>query len=225
MPVPVKGQTMLSLAMFKKMIRSRAELRQLMREPGELVKAKEIDFLDAHCQSLIARSPFLLLATSNKQGRCDVSPKGDAPGFVQVLDQHHLVIPDRVGNNRLDSIENILENARVGLLFVLPGSGETLRVNGKAWIIQDDEILDNAIVNGKRPNLAIAVRVEEAFIHCAKAFIRSKLWQPQSWPDMGDLPSISKMLLDHVNAKKHRTDMSEKELDKALEDDYKNELY
>jgi uncharacterized protein len=196
-----------------------------MKEPGELVKAKEINFLDAHCQSLIARSPFLLLATSNKQGRCDVSPKGDAAGFVQVIDKHHLVIPDRVGNNRLDSIENILENPQVGLLFVIPGTGETLRVNGKAWIIQDDEILDKAIVNGKRPNLAIAVNVQEAFIHCAKAFIRSKLWQPQSWPDMKDLPSISKMLLDHVNSEKHRTDMSEKELDKALEDDYKNELY
>jgi uncharacterized protein len=211
--------------MFKKIISSRTQLRKLMKEPGELVKAKEINFLDAHCQSLIARSPFLLLATSNKQGRCDVSPKGDAAGFVQVIDKHHLVIPDRVGNNRLDSIENILENPQVGLLFVIPGTGETLRVNGKAWIIQDDEILDKAIVNGKRPNLAIAVNVQEAFIHCAKAFIRSKLWQPQSWPDMKDLPSISKMLLDHVNSEKHRTDMSEKELDKALEDDYKNELY
>ena len=196
-----------------------------MREPGELVKAKEIDFLDTHCQSLISRSPFLLLATSNQRGRCDVSPKGDAPGFVQVLDQYHLAIPDRVGNNRLDSIENILENPQVGLLFVIPGTEETLRINGQAWIIQDDDILDKAIVNNKRPNLAIAVKVQEAFIHCAKAFIRSKLWQPEAWPNIADLPSFSKMLIDHVNAKKHRTDMSEKDLDKALEDDYKNELY
>jgi PPOX class probable FMN-dependent enzyme len=211
--------------MFKKIISSRADLRKLMKEPSELVKAKEINFLDVHCQSLIVRSPFLLLATSNQKGRCDVSPKGDRPGFVQVLDKHHLAIPDRVGNNRLDSIENILENPQVGLLFVIPGIGETLRVNGKAWIIQDDEILDKAIVNGKRPNLAIAVRVEEAFIHCAKAFIRSKLWEPEQWPTMDDLPSISKMLIDHVNATKHRTDMSERELDESLKDDYKNELY
>jgi PPOX class probable FMN-dependent enzyme len=154
-----------------------------------------------------------------------VSPKGDAPGFVQVLDRHHLAIPDRVGNNRLDSIENILENPQGGLLFVIPGTRETLRINGQAWIIQDDEILDKAIVNSKRPNLAIAVKVQETFIHCAKAFIRSHLWESETWPSLDDLPSFGKMLLDHVNTKKHRTDMREEELDKALEDDYKNELY
>lgn len=211
--------------MFRNIIGSREQLRTVLAEPGEMVKAKEIDFLDTHCQNLISRSPFLLLATASKSGRCDVSPKGDAAGFVQVLDKHHLAIPDRVGNNRLDSIENILENSQVGLLFIIPGTRETLRINGQAWIIQDDEILDKAIVNDKRPNLAIGVKVQEAFIHCGKSMIRSKLWEPQHWPSLEDLPSFGKMLVDHVNTVKHHTDMSGKKLDIALEDDYKNELY
>jgi uncharacterized protein len=196
-----------------------------MREPSELVIAKEINFLDVHCKSLIARSPFVLIATSNKQGRCDVSPKGDAPGFVQVLDDKHLAIPDRPGNARLDSVENILENPHIGLLFVIPGTRETLRINGKAVISQDDGILDKATVDGKRPPLAIGVEVQEAFIHCAKAFIRSNLWKSETWPTLEGLPSFAKMLIDHVNAEKVKTEMTEQELDGLLERDYKTKLY
>jgi uncharacterized protein len=216
--------------MFKDIIASSQALRQVVRQPSELVKAKEINFLDIHCKSLIARSPFILLATSNKAGRCDVSPKGDAPGFVQVLSDKHLAVPDRPGNARLDSVENILENPHVGLLFVIPGTRETLRVNGQAVITQDAEILDRATVDGKRPTLAIGVEVEEAFIHCAKAFIRSNLWKSETWPSLEGLPSFAKMLIDHVNADsvhetQVKTDMTEQELDDALERDYKTELY
>jgi uncharacterized protein len=196
-----------------------------MREPSELVVAKEINFLDVHCKSLIERSPFVLLATSNKQGRCDVSPKGDAPGFVQVLDDKHLAIPDRPGNARLDSLENILENPHIGLLFVIPGTRETLRINGKAVISKDDGILDKATVDGKRPLLAIGVEVQEAFIHCAKAFIRSNLWKSETWPSLEALPSFAKMLIDHVNADKVKIEMTEQELDDALERDYQTKLY
>jgi uncharacterized protein len=211
--------------MFKNVITSSAALREVIREPGELVKAKEINFLDVHCKSLIARSPFVLIATSNKAGRCDVSPKGDPPGFVQVLSDKHLAIPDRPGNARLDSIENILENPHVGLLFVIPGTKETLRINGKAVITKDETILEKATVDGKRPTLAIGVEVEEAFIHCAKAFIRSNLWKSETWPSLEGLPSFAKMLLDHVNAEDIKTEMTEKQLDDLLEKDYKKELY
>jgi uncharacterized protein len=211
--------------MFKKPISSREALRTVIRQPSDLVIAKEINFLDEHCKSLIALSPFILIATSNKQGRCDVSPKGDPPGFVQVLSDKHLAIPDRPGNARLDSIENILENPHIGLLFVIPGTKETLRINGKAMIIQDDEVLNRAVVDGKRPTLAIGVEVQEAFIHCAKAFIRSNLWKSETWPSLEGLPSFAKMLIDHVNAENIKTDMTEKELDTLLERDYKKELY
>jgi uncharacterized protein len=211
--------------MFKKPITSRETLRTVIRQPSELVIAKEINFLDEHCKSLIALSPFILIATSNKKGRCDVSPKGDPPGFVQVLSDKHLAIPDRPGNARLDSIENILENPHIGLLFVIPGTRETLRINGEATLIQDDEVLDKGVVDGKRPTLAIGVEVQEAFIHCAKAFIRSSLWKSETWPSLAHLPSFAKMLIDHVNAENINTDMTEKQLDDLLVEDYKKELY
>jgi uncharacterized protein len=211
--------------MFKNIISSREALRTVIRQPSELVIAKEINFLDEHCKSLIALSPFILIATSNKRGRCDVSPKGDPPGFVQVLSDKYLAIPDRPGNARLDSIENILENPQVGLLFVIPGTRETLRINGKAMIIQDDEVLDRGMVDGKRPTLAIGVEVQEAFIHCAKAFIRSNLWKHETWPSLEGLPTFAKMLIDHVNAENIKTEMTEKQLDDLLENDYKAKLY
>jgi uncharacterized protein len=211
--------------MFKNIITSRETLRTIIRQPSELVIAKEINFLDEHCKNLIALSPFVLIATSNKQGHCDVSPKGDAAGFVQVLDDKHLAIPDRPGNARLDSLENILENSQIGLLFVIPGTRETLRINGKATIVQDDEVLDKGIVDGKRPTLAIGVEVQEVFIHCAKAFIRSNLWKSETWPSLEGLPTFAKMLIDHVNAENIKTDMTEKQLDDLLEHDYKAKLY
>jgi uncharacterized protein len=211
--------------MFKKIVQSKTSFRSLVPPPSDLVVAKEINFLDAHCKVLIARSPFVLIATANQTGQCNVSPRGDAPGFVQVLDDIHLAIPDRPGNKRFDTFENILDNPHVGLLFIIPGLQETLRVNGKAFIIQDDDVLENASVDGKRPAFALGVEVEQAFIHCAKAFIRSGLWKPGTWQDTKDLPSLAKMLLDHVEANKKKVAVGEAELDKTIEESYRTKLY
>jgi PPOX class probable FMN-dependent enzyme len=189
--------------------------------PSEVARAKQIAALDAHCRAFIAHSPFLLLGTADAAGRCDVSPKGDAPGFVQVLDDHHLVIPDRPGNKRLDGMRNILANPHVGVLFLVPGRGETLRVNGRAAIVRDAELLDRLAARGKRPQLAIGVEVEEVFMHCAKAFIRSSLWQPARWPDLDGLASAACMLLDHA-----RPDgMTLEQMERRLQDGYDKQLY
>ncbi|PYM94217.1 MAG: phosphohydrolase, partial [Candidatus Rokuibacteriota bacterium] len=142
--------------------------------------------------------PFLLLATASASGRCDVSPKGDAPGFVHVLDERRLVIPDRPGNKRLDGMRNILENPHVGLIFLIPGREETLRVNGRAWIVRDEEILAKLSARDKLPQLAIAVETEEVFFHCPKAFRRSKLWEPASWPDRDALPTMACVLYEKL---------------------------
>ncbi len=211
--------------MFKKTIASKVDFRAMVPEPSDLVVAKEISFLDTHCKTLIARSPFVLIATANDKGQCDVSPRGDTPGFVQVLDDHHLAIPDRPGNKRFDTFENIFDNPHVGLLFIIPGLQETLRVNGKAVIIQDEDVLGNATIDGKPPLFAIGVEVEQAFIHCAKAFIRSKLWKSETWQGMKDLPSLAKMLLDHAEANKKKVGVNEEELDKTIEESYKTKLY
>ena len=159
---------------FRNTVSTEAELRQLVGEPSALALAKELGTLDVHCRAFIAHSPFLLLATSGATGRCDVSPKGDAPGFVQVLDERHLLIPDRPGNKRLDGMRNLLDNPHVGLIFLIPGVEETLRVNGRAWIVRDADLLERCEARGKVPALGIGVEVEEAFIHCAKAFKRSR---------------------------------------------------
>jgi PPOX class probable FMN-dependent enzyme len=154
--------------------------------------------LDPHSRAFIALSPFLLMATADTDGRCDVSPKGDAPGFVQVLDDRRLIIPDRPGNRRLDGMQNLVRNPHIGLIFLVPGREETLRVNGRAWITRDPEILRSAIVQGKTPLLAVGVEVEQCFFHCAKAFIRSHLWAYDQWPARDALPSYACMVFDQV---------------------------
>ena len=184
--------------MFKRVVTSESELRQLMGTPSERAVKKESATIDEHGRDFIAHSPFLLLATSSASGRCDVSPKGDAPGFVHVLDERHLAIPDRPGNKRLDGMRNILENPHVGLIFLIPGREETLRVNGRAWIVRDEEILATLSARDKLPQLAIAVETEEVFFHCPKAFRRSKLWEPASWPDRDALPTMACVLYEKL---------------------------
>jgi hypothetical protein len=187
--------------MFKDVVTSPAELRAIFGAPGERAVLKERARLDEHTRDFIARSPFVLLATANAAGRCDVSPKGDAPGFVLALDDRHLVVPDRPGNNRLDGLTNIVENPHVGMIFLIPGREDTLRVNGRACIARDGEILARLEVQGKRPTVAIGVEVEECFLHCAKAFKRSGLWDRDRWPDVAGLPSMARMLWDQIDAK------------------------
>ncbi|UCZ53829.1 pyridoxamine 5'-phosphate oxidase family protein [Bacillus shivajii] len=206
---------------FTNVITHKEQLSNILGEPSSLAKNKVIDLLDEHCKTYISSSPFLILSTSDSEGKCDSSPRGDAPGFVHVIDEKHLVIPERPGNRRADSLTNILENGHVGLLFMIPGFGETLRVNGKGYLIQDREVLQNMAVNGKVPLLGIAVTVEQAYIHCAKAIKRSNLWEGDKWPTVEHLSSAGKMLKDHANMK----DQSEYALNQQLIEGYSNRLY
>jgi len=183
---------------FEHVVKSREELRALTGEPSELALKKQLPALDAHCQAFIAHSPFLLLATANAAGQCDVSPKGDAPGFVLVLDDHHLFVPDRPGNRRLDGMRNLIENPHAGLIFLIPGREETLRVNGRAWVVRDPALLERTTVMGKRPDRGIGMEVEECFLHCAKAFKRSQLWRTEAWGDPTAVASMARMLLDQT---------------------------
>lgn len=152
--------------------------------------------LDRHCRDIIALSPFCLLASSGPQGT-DVSPRGDPPGFVRVLDDRHLLLPDRVGNNRLDNLANILANPAVGLLFLVPGMGETLRVNGRARITDDARLLAASAMQGRAPVIGLLIEVDEAFLHCQKALVRSDLWNPAKHIERAALPSYTQMLADH----------------------------
>lgn len=182
------------------------------------MKRKVITYLDSHCVDFISKSPFLVISTSNNEGYCDVSPRGDAPGFVLVLDEKRLIIPERPGNRRIDSMRNILSNPRVGLLFLIPGMEETLRVNGKATLVKDEEILEKMKVKERKPLLSIGVEVEECFIHCAKAFKRSKLWESNSWASKEFLPVASSILSAHSK-------ISKEDVDDILEESYTKRLY
>src|SRR5689334_4506295 len=179
---------------FTNPITSEAELRVLLGEPSELARRKQLAALDQHCRAFIALSPFLLIGTADATGAFDVSPRGDAPGFVLALDDRTLVIPDRPGNRRVDTLRNIVQTGAVGLLFMIPNVEETLRVNGRAWVVRDADLLERAAARGKRPLLAIGVEVRECFLQCAKALKRSQLWNPAGWPDRAALPSLAQML-------------------------------
>lgn len=160
------------------------ELVDIIGTPIQRVAEKVRPALTDVDREWLAHSPFCLLATTDADGRCDVSPKGDPAGIAHVLDDHHLVLPDRPGNRRVDGFRNILENPRVGLLFLIPGRGDTLRVNGAATLIREAPWFDDLVVRGHRPVLAVLVEVEEVFSHCSKAFLRSELWRPETWqPD------------------------------------------
>ena len=185
-------------ARFREVVESEAALRDLLGQPGEVVIKKQLPALDEHCRAFIALSPFLLLGTADAAGNCDVSPRGDAPGFVLVLDEKTLVIPDRPGNRRIDSLKNIVQNGAVGLLFMVPGVEETLRVNGRACIVRDPELLARMAARGKTPLLGIGVEVDEAFLHCAKALKRSRLWDAETWPERGALPTLAEMIHDQI---------------------------
>ena len=140
----------------------------------------------------------MLLSSSNAPGRCDVSPKGDAPGFVRVLDDKTLAVPDLPGNNRLDTLTNFIENPQVGIIFMVPGMTETLRINGRVTLALDQELLERMAVGDKLPKLAIVVHVEEVFTHCPKAFIRSSLWDTDTWIDRSEIPSYAEIFRDHI---------------------------
>ena len=185
--------------MTDRVIETVEELRSSYGNPSERAVKKALDGLDRHCRRFIELSPFLVLATAGADGRVDCSPRGDPPGFVEILDDRTVLLPDRPGNNRVDSLRNVLENPHVGLLFMIPGVNETLRLNGRATLITDRARLDPLSVKGRPPRSGLLVEVEEVFLHCTKAFIRSRLWAEESRVDRkAVLPSFGQMLADHV---------------------------
>ncbi|MFD1545851.1 MSMEG_1061 family FMN-dependent PPOX-type flavoprotein [Nonomuraea guangzhouensis] len=176
-----------------KIIGTTAELREYVKRPLRVIAEKGIDHIDAESRRFIELSPFFLLATSADDGTSDVSPRGDPPGSVLVLDDRTLAFADRKGNRRLDSLENILQRPHVGMLFLVPGSGDTVRVNGRARIVAEAPYLERMTRQGVTPQLAVEVEVEELFLHCSRAFVRSSLWDTESWPERGEVPSAGKI--------------------------------
>lgn len=173
------------------------ELRELLGEVAPRPRNKDRYSLHEWDREWIARSPFVVLATSAADGSCDASPKGDPAGFVKVLDDKTIAIPERPGNRRADGYLNILSNPHVGVLFLIPGRGDTLRINGRARLLRDAPYFDDMIVKGHRPILAIEVDIEQIFFHCSKAFLRSALWKPEQWPE-DTLPGVARLVKDVV---------------------------
>jgi PPOX class probable FMN-dependent enzyme len=211
----------MSLDRFTEQVRSAGELANLVGTPSGISLKKELKVLDEHMRRFIAHAPFVVISTHSADGRCDASPRGDAPGFIHVVDDRTLLIPDRPGNRRVDTYRNILETGRIGLLFLVPGFGETLRINGRAVIIRDEVWLTPLSAQGKRPLLAVAVEVEECFLQCAKAILRSKLWEPHDGQNLQSLPCAAEMLTDHVQMPEYDVAKMQALLDGA----YKNNLY
>ena len=201
-------------------IETREKLRSILKEPSDLVTRKTLSFLDKHCGIFISRSPFMLMSTCDANGNMDISPKGDPHGFVKILDKKTLVIPDRPGNNRADSMENILQNPKIGLIFLIPGKSETLRVSGTASIVRDAALRDSMAIKNRSPELLIVVNVEEVFFHCSKCVIRSRLWQEEHWPNLEGLPRLAETMVDAG-----KLELSESEMHEIVEKDERERLY
>ncbi|MGX8008243.1 pyridoxamine 5'-phosphate oxidase family protein [Mesorhizobium sp. ORM8.1] len=198
------------------------ELRAIYKTPRPTDGSirKELNFLDGHCRSFIGKSPFVLIGSSDGVGNADVTPKGDRPGFAAILDNNTIAIPDRPGNNRLDTLENILRNPSVGLLFLIPGMNETLRINGDARITADAGLRERLAVDGKEPPSIVVVTVKAAYMHCAKAFMRSELWRPETWYDRAGLPTLGQIIRDQLALSE-----SAGEIDRELDEDYQKTLW
>ena len=205
---------------FKDVITTREAFREIMGEPSELVTRKTLTTLDKHCATFINRSPFALICSVDNRGDMDISPKGDPAGFVKILDNETLAIPDRLGNRRADTIENLLQNPRVGLIFLIPGKTETLRVSGSARIVRDESLRASMSVQGKSPDFVIVLDVEEAFFHCSKCMIRSKLWEVDHWPDLEGLPRLAETMVDAG-----KLEISESQMHDIVLNDEKTRLY
>jgi PPOX class probable FMN-dependent enzyme len=205
------------------LIATEAELRARFSAPGRLALLKQLDRLDHNCRRFIELSPFLCLATARPDGLADNSPRGDGPGFVQVLDERTLLIPDRSGNNRLDSMTNIVHNPNVGLLFFIPGVTETLRVNGRAKLLTSPGLLARFEVRGRAPKVVILVEVVEAFLQCSKALIRSRLWADDARVDRAALPSLGRMIADAVDRRTEPATVAE--YDRLIERNIEEQLY
>ena len=204
-------------------ITDEAALRGMFEPTHALALQKCQERLSRHAQDFISRSPFLCIGTQSGSGKADVSPRGDPAGFVKILNERMLAIPDRPGNNRLDTLTNILDNPTVGLLFIIPGFEDTLRVNGTARLTRDPDLLERMRVDGRVPKLAIVVEVHEVFMHCAKAFRRSHLWDPAHFQDRSQMPSLVKIILDETTGAPGDEEM--RRIDDDLEATYRRTLY
>lgn len=196
------------------------QLRTHYKQVSEKAVQKEMRGLDRHARSFIAKSPFVMIGSSDDAGNADVTPKGDRPGFVAVLDDVTIAIPDRPGNNRLDTWENVLVNPAVGLIFLIPGMNETLRINGTAKITVDLSLRERLAVDGRLPITVMIVSVKACYMHCAKAFMRSELWKPESWPDRSTMPTLGEILRDQIELTQ-----SAGEVDQALEESYAKSMW
>jgi PPOX class probable FMN-dependent enzyme len=183
---------------FEEVIRTRQRLRELSKRPSHRAGNKVIDHIDDICRKFIATCPFVVVSSRGADGAMELSPKGDPPGFVAVLDNKTIAIPDRLGNHRLDTFENLLANPEVGLLFMIPGHGDTLRVSGVGRIVRDSALQNRFAVNGKPPNLVLIVTVKRAHMHCPKCMFRSNLWRPEQWPDRSSVPSLAEAIVNHA---------------------------
>jgi uncharacterized protein len=201
-------------------IESEAEIRELLGEPSEMVRRKIFDVVDEYAAAFIARSPLALLGTSDPEGRLDVSPKGDAAGFVAIADEKTLLVPERPGNKLAFGYRNILANPHVGMLFLVPGTTETLRVGGSAELTRDPALLDSLAARGKPALLVLRIRVEECFFHCGKAFVRSELWNPTTWPE-GYRVNLGKQLAPRLGG----GDELAAQIEEKLVEGYKTRLY
>ncbi|WP_169978483.1 MSMEG_1061 family FMN-dependent PPOX-type flavoprotein [Tautonia rosea] len=212
----------MGIAAFKNRVTSAEELAEVIGSPSELVIKKQLSELDGHMSRFIAESPFVLIGTVGRDGSCDVSPRGDAPGsLAAVRDARTLLIPERRGNRRADSLRNIIETGRAALLFLIPGVGETLRVNGRACVIRDEEVLAPLAVEGKTPLVGVVIEVDECFFQCAKALIRSKLWEPSATGRKSSVPTLAEILVDQTRIEGQTVGS----LSEAIETSYKNHLY
>ncbi|WP_108815935.1 pyridoxamine 5'-phosphate oxidase family protein [Loktanella sp. Alg231-35] len=201
-------------------ITSEAEIRDAVDGIHSAQQLKVLDHIDAHCRVWIERSPFIMISTVDATGKLDASPKGDPAGFVKVVDENTLAIPDRPGNHRFDSFQNILQTGRIGIVFLVPNRNEVVRVNGSAQIVRDAPLLESMAIKGRVPTFAILVGVEEAFYHCGKAIIRSKLWQPQEAAPIDGLPTYAQAL--HAQT---QSGLSFEQIDTRLRHNDSNRLY
>jgi uncharacterized protein len=205
---------------FQSLVADTAELESLIGVPSELVIRKQLAELDDHMRAFVARAPFLLLGTVSKSGMCDVSPRGDVPSAAVVIDARTLVIAERPGNRRADSLRNIIETGRAGLLLLVPGVGETLRINGRACVTRDEKVLARMAVNEKQPLVGIGIEVEECYFQCAKALLRSKLWEATRGPHGADF-DFARVLMDQTRMEGQSVEALKQQIEVA----YKERLY
>lgn len=206
--------------MFDEVIETKERLREIVGTPSHRMAGKSIDHLDDICRKYIAATPYIVISTRGSDGLLDMSPKGDPAGFVRVIDEKTLIIPERLGNKRADTFENLLINSEVGIIFLIPGFPYILRVSGKGQIVRDKSLQEMSVIKGKEPDLLTAITVEEAFVHCAKSIARSNIWTPEKWPSIDEIPPYSVSTVAHAALSE-----SVKEMQNMIDDDFNNRMY